>query len=539
MAVGAAAVLVRLFNFLRAPSLWNDELLLCLNPVIRGFRGLTAPLEFGQSAPILFLWAQHLAVRIAGVGERALRFAPFAVSVAMFPLSWRLFKRFLEPWPAVLALALVASSPPLLRYANEAKPYGMDAPIALGCLVATLPLIDGRASTGRWLLLIVAGLIGIGFSMPTVFVLAGISAALALRSSRRPRELAWLAAAGVLWGGAFAAVYLKFYARSASDPFMLAFWFASYLDSQPGLGRKLFYIGRGLMDPLFALDFQLPAMLFAAGCLLAAIGLWALLKRHGALIAALFVVPLALAIVASAVEKWVFAVRFMLWTAPIVAMFVASGVWRLCSLVRRRQREKALAVAGAALLLVPARFSLYFVRHVEHESQREAVEETLRLLRPGDVVYVYARALPGWTFYTTDWRSPDLARVNRLLEIMQSMGPNSGNTESRGHPVEREGFEWRYPWQGATELDGIADGIFNRFTPIPTSVDPGWAENEAARIREATRTSAWILTNGQKESSLAALLAAATAAGGHPVQVWSAPQPWKVKAYLYRLQFKP
>ncbi len=537
MAVGAAAVLIRLFDFLRGPSLWNDELLLCINVVIRGFRRLLDPLEFGQSAPILFLWAEHLAVRVAGVGERALRFIPFAASVAMFPLSWRLFKRFLQPWPAVLALALLAISPPLLRYANEAKQYGIDAPMAVAVLVAALPLLDGRESVGPWLLLIGIGLIGIACSMPTVFVLAGIWVALALRPSRRTRDIAWLVAAAALWGGTFVGIYLKFYARSASDPYMLAYWSGSYLDSQAGLWRKLLYGGRGLMEPLFALDFQLPAPLFAVGCLLAATGLWGLVKRQGPAIAALFVVPLAIAIIASAVEKWILAVRFMLWTTPIVALFVASGVWQLCAVLGPRQREKGFALAGAALLLVPARYSLYFVRHVEHESQREAVQQTLRALRPGDVVYVYAKALPGWTFYTTDWRSPDQARVYRLLRVMQSMGPNSGNTASRGHPVQEEGFAYRYPWQGATELDGIADGIFNRFTPVPTSVDPGWAENEVARIREATSTSAWILTSGQNESSLAALLSAAAAAGAPPVQVWSGPQPWKVKAYLYRLQF--
>jgi hypothetical protein len=262
-----------------------------------------------------------------------------------------------------------------------------------------------------------------------------------------------------------------------------------------------------------------------------------LVKRQGPLIAALFVVPLVVAITASALEKWILAVRFMLWTAPIIALFVASGIWRLCAVLGPRQREKGLAVAGAAVLLVPARYSLYQVRHVEHEAQREAVEQTLKVLRPGDVVYVYSRALPGWTFYTTDWRSPDHARVNRLLQVMQSMGPNSGNIASRGRPVREEGFEYRYPWQGATELDGIADGIFNRFVPVPSSVDPGWAENEVSRIREATTTSAWILTCGQKESSLAALLSAAAGAGAPPVQVWSGPQPWKIKAYLYRLQF--
>jgi len=539
MAVGAAAVLVRLFDFLRAPSLWIDELLLSLNLAIRDFRGLLEPLDLEQSAAILFLWAEHLAVRVAGVGERALRFVPFAASVAVFPLSWRLFKRFLEPWPAVLALALLASSPPLLRYANEAKQYGLDAPMAVALVVVALPWVDGRQSAGRWLLLIGTGLIGIGFSMPAVFVLAGIWVALALRSSRRARDIAWLVAAAVLWGGTFAGFYLKFYASTASDPYMLAYWSGSFLHSQPGLWRKLWYIGRGLMEPLFALDFQMPALLFAAGCLLAATGWWGLTKRYGPLIAALFVVPVALAVAASALGRWILAVRFMLWAAPIVALFVAAGVWQLCSVLGPRHREKGLAVAGAVLLLAPARHSLYFVRHVEHESQREAVQQTLGGLRPGDVVYVYAKALPGWTFYTTDWRSPDRERLNRLIQVMQSIGPNSGNAGSRGHPVSHEGSEYRYPWQAGTEIDGIADGIFNRFTPVPTSVDPGWAENEVARIREATATSAsaWILTSGQNESSLAALLSAATAAGAPPVQVWAGPQPWKVKCYLYRLQF--
>jgi hypothetical protein len=293
----------------------------------------------------------------------------------------------------------------------------------------------------------------------------------------------------------------------------------------------------------------MPVAIFACGFILTLVGAFHLAKVQKAARLALLTVPMMLAVFASALQNWLLITRFMLWTAPIIALLIAAGLWRLTAALGHRARLPAFSVAGAMLVFVPARYMFYVARHPEQESQREAVRQIQNAFRPGDVVYVYSRALPAWAFYTTDWRAPELARLQRLFEAMQAAGPNSGNAPRREQPVHHEGFNRQYSWKRGTELAGVADGVFNQFMfwwaqqtgasvaefgmVKPTSTGRGWAEYEASRIRTASSSVAWILTAGQNDFSLAELLAAVTATGADATQTWTGRQ-----ASVFRLQFK-
>src|SRR5262249_6781698 len=47
---------LRLYHYLRDPSMWHDEAALVLNVLDKGFRSLWGPLFFAEAAPPLFLW---------------------------------------------------------------------------------------------------------------------------------------------------------------------------------------------------------------------------------------------------------------------------------------------------------------------------------------------------------------------------------------------------------------------------------------------------------------------------------------------------
>src|SRR5207248_11360339 len=77
---------LRLYHFLRDPSLWHDEAALVLNVLDKGFLDLLGPLSFAEAAPPLFLWIEKAAALFLGDGAYALRLFPLLASCAVLLL---------------------------------------------------------------------------------------------------------------------------------------------------------------------------------------------------------------------------------------------------------------------------------------------------------------------------------------------------------------------------------------------------------------------------------------------------------------------
>ena len=168
-----------------------------------GRRSSSPPLPLG------FLWLEKGAVVALGPGELSLRLWPLAAGVAALFVFAALSRELLRPAPGRFALLCFALSGSLVYYAAELKQYSFDV-----LLAAALPLLAIRAGTapgGRaWWTLAIAGLLGVWFSHPLVFVLPGLVVYLALHSGEerdrtRRARIAWMS---VLWATGFAAAFL-------------------------------------------------------------------------------------------------------------------------------------------------------------------------------------------------------------------------------------------------------------------------------------------------------------------------------------------
>jgi hypothetical protein len=157
----------------------------------------------------------------------------------------------------------------------------------------------------------------------------------------------------------------------------------------------------------------------------------------------------------------------------------------------------ALAAAFGVIGFDPgAQRSVSSVRWTE---AREAIA-AIRSDASAAPVYVYARAVPVYEFYSTDWRSPDRARIGRpRLELV-------------GRPT---GMRWRY---------GI--GVAGQ------RPSPGWAEHEVRRIREAAAPDAWVLFIHDVDEARLFLLPEIERQGGVRRQTIE-----RRRALLYRYQF--
>jgi hypothetical protein len=127
-------------------------------------------------------------------------------------------------------------------------------------------------------------------------------------------------------------------------------------------------------------------------------------------------------------------------------------------------------------------------------SVRADVATVWRHAQSGEPVYIFSLDVPRWTFYTTDWAHPDTTRLDRLLALADSLGPNSGNRPPRGHPVRDDGRPFVVRTETRTELLGLPTGVeILNDGPTHSAADPGWATTEADRVRAATTGSAWLI----------------------------------------------
>ena len=505
--LGIGFLLPAVLYFAR-PSLLLDEVRLALNIGARSWIGLTRPLDYDQTAPLLFLWAEKLATVLGGVNEYTLRALPFVAAAALPPLVWLVGRRLVGAGGAVMAATITAICPLVLQYARQVKPYTVDAVVGLVLLWLAIGWLDAPDETGRSRRLAVAGMVAPWVSIPGVFALAAtLTAATTMPPPRRPsNRLLLLFAAG--WGASIALAYLWIYRAGADDPYMQQFWQASLLSiGEPGFFARLWqgiremfwqtFVG-GTTEPGVAP--LLDALANPGAAALLTVWLFGVSRatpgagRRGW---ALLVGPVVVALAASCVGKYPIAARTMLFAVPALAIGAAGGWLAVVRAFAPRLRPAVGLLTGACLLGPPLVLDGRLVSHrLAFENVREAVQEYAHRHAPGEAIYVFAAALPAWTFYTTDWRHPDRPRLARMARLGSSGGAAFENAPPRTHAIGMEGDSLSYPLGDAREIIGLYHGAQGRSgAPLAQyAPDTNWTTNEARRIRNAATPSVWLLT---------------------------------------------
>ena len=489
IAIGVTGCVLRLLQFREGVSLWNDEQLLALNVARRGFSGLLAPLDHDQAAPVGFLMATRSMIRLFGVSEWSLRSVPLLSGLALSVVAVFLARRLLRTDVAPVGALLLALSPPLIQYADEFKPYALDATIAAVLLVVTLRVLDDP-DRRNLLALGVAGVLAPLFSLAAMFLLPVIVAALALAFGPT-RRVARIAAA-------FAAIdivtYLVFVRPTSANPYLHAYM-AAALPSLADFPRVVAGVGTQLLSALV-----LPPQFAAAGWPLAsvilvpmciAIAVLAREKRWPGLM--LLGGPLVMALVVAATRTYPLVPRLQLFLVPSVTLLAAMGLDVVTRRLPRLTGHAACVFVGAVLLLTTARTVRYLATHrVPAEDPRTVVRAWRAAARPGDAVYVLNRGAPAWLFYTTDWRRPNIGRLDWYARMTSGDGVLFRNAVGRSRRVEREGDDYVMEHDGVAELVGLPSGMQITLRGMSQrDPDEGWADNEARRIH-AAGDSVWV-----------------------------------------------
>lgn len=365
----ALGLLWRLVRYFQGIPFWGDEAYLLLSILHLDFGGLLRePLEYGQVAPLLFVWVQRLFLEHFGGGEFAMRILPIAAGVAALALFARVAWLELPARAAALAVGIYAVSYRVVRHTTESKPYGTDGFVAILLLWAARGWWQNPEHFGRAALLTAAGVIGVWLSYPAVFVAGGIGILMLGRAiwempggrergAGKSSIAAWVAVGtyAVAVGGSFLTHYLLYAAPQsarASGTWLEEYWADSFPPSGSVLNLASWFAeihaGRMFGYPLGGASFA--SILTTIACIAGVIGL---ARRRNSFILGMTLLPAALTLAAAALHKYPYggASRLSQHLAPMICLTAGVGVAALIERMRNPvSRERLAGAVGLTLI---------------------------------------------------------------------------------------------------------------------------------------------------------------------------------------------
>jgi 4-amino-4-deoxy-L-arabinose transferase-like glycosyltransferase len=367
--------------------LWLDESFLALNIINRPFAELRHSLEYGQAAPIGFLYAERLVVELLGTSEYALRLLPLLCGIASVFIFWRIAHHLLSPLGVVVALAIFSVSTPLIYYSTEVKQYSSDVAVAL-LLWWTFAGLETGLEQGRWHALALSGLlavVAVWCSYPAVFVLGGVGMYWLLQAVRGRSRRALLVRGMIVVAGAGSFIVAYFTVHAVNEQAMRDLWRHAAAPLVPRSSADLAWLKAGAWT-LSGLPLgQAAAGLVTLTVLVGALVLWRQHRRWFWWFAG----ALMLTWLASGLGKYPLASRLWLFLSPVVMLVAAAGVEE----VWHRTRSRLPILAPALIVLLLAYPAMSAGHRVLYPREREEVRPLLEHIREGqqsgDVLYLY------------------------------------------------------------------------------------------------------------------------------------------------------
>ena len=387
----------RLQRYLENRSLWIDEIVNATNVLNKSLAQLILlPMEYNLTAPRGFWTVERLIVRLLGGSEYALRLYPLICGLVSLALFYWIAKRYVSAKTALVALSLFAISHPLIAFSAELKQYSSDVLVTL-LLLWLAAFGVARAQNGRRIMLIGAmGAAAIWFSYPAVFVLGSIGLSFIFADYARARRtrMIGLCVVILMWGTSFVVMYVNSLAGVASNNVLAYQWASGYMPF-PLLSLSDW---KWLLDHFLAM-FDNPVGIASTGAAALAflLGCASLLSRSKTKFIVL-VLPFFLLIAASALRRYPFDGRVLVFLAPIVLILVAEGLMRFGDSVPGKVSLQGMLLFG----LVFASTLTNPIILTPHEEIQPVMSRLRGEYRDGDLVYLYYGANLAYRYYASN-----------------------------------------------------------------------------------------------------------------------------------------
>lgn len=357
MALLILHLLWRAVRYFAGFPIWGDEAFVAISLDERSYAGLFDPLEYGQIAPLGWMFLEKAMLDLFGPHEWALRLPAFVAGILSALLMFRLCFRLAPGAGGLLGFAIFAASYYPVRHAAEVKPYAFDLLWALLLITAALALLAERPRARAWIGLTLSVSLGVWFSYPSLFVSAAALSLLgwrALRGRRWPELLllcgiGGIGAASALW---MLTAYAAPHAAAASWLKEMAMWTPAFPPADAPWRWPVWLLEShaGYMSayPTGGRDFGSVATL-----LLILVGAWTWRPALRGAVLWLLLGALTFNFLAALGEKYPYggSVRTSIFCAPAFCLLAGCGLAAL--LARWRAERRGIPLACVALSLMP------------------------------------------------------------------------------------------------------------------------------------------------------------------------------------------
>ena len=398
-AIISIGIFLRLYFFILNRPLWLDEAMLAINLVGRSFSGLLRPLDYNQGAPIAFLFLEKTVMSLFGNRDYVLRIIPVTAGIVSVPLMYLVSKKYVGKFPALISSGLFALSWNLIYYSSEAKQYSSDVIVTLLLLLVVPNCLVEDSKPQAFIEFGIAGSLAIWFSHPSLFVIAGIFLTLGLTFilMKKLNRLIWLIGAGFAWAISLVLVYFVSLRNLATNFTLLNFW-RDYFAPLPPWGNFSWY--QNALAQMLEYPAVLPISFITIGILI--IGVLSFAFRRWQL-TIILLAPFLLTLIASALKKYPFYGRFLLFLVPLLLLLLAEGIGRLQIIIRRLNRPFAWLVSMSFVIFFIVEPVTLAYRYIQSPPIREDIRSVMSYIGRNhlntDMVYVYWEAIPAFEFY--------------------------------------------------------------------------------------------------------------------------------------------
>jgi hypothetical protein len=393
-------IVLRIAQFLYNRSLTEGEAALALNIISKSYSQLLQPLDHAQAAPVGFLYLQRVMVSLLGNTEIAMRLLPLVAGCASCVLFYYVARRILEPSALSIGLLLFAASDHAIYFASEVKQYSTDVFLALCILWFALWIITDKESPVS--IILYAGFSGLAlwFSHPFLFVIAGCSVVLFVRLIKRhaKQKLLLLSLFLLIPVVSFILNYAIYLGAAARNEQLIDFWQSAFMPFPPtSLSDLTWYpyvFLRAFKFPVGLSFYTLGLAVLASAC-----GFVTLVRIKRTYLA-LLIAPIIVTLIVSALHRYPFEGRLILFITPLVIIILAEGLEYLRQSIAQRN-----FAFGTLLILIILAYPVglaccRLVKPRAPEELRTVMEYVDEHKAPGDAIYLYYGSINAFQYYT-------------------------------------------------------------------------------------------------------------------------------------------
>lgn len=419
--IGIVGIILRIRQYFFARSLWFDELSLAHNFLNHDLLFLiTKPLDTGQSIPIGFAILSEFIGEIFNYSDLSFRLFPFLIGIGIVILSVITSRFFISPIARFVFVWLMSTSPLLIYYSNEFKPYIVDV---FFYLLLLFVFLNYRAQKIGIVWVTIIGLLAILFSYSAVIVLSafGISEFILSLQENRIKSLKAIVLVSIIWFILFVILYFGLSTKNSPMVYFQNYWKIRFAPISISLNSLQWY-GKVFIE--FANLGYYPekpiGVKFYSGIipplnvLLAVItflGAFFQYKKHKQ-IAFMNICILVVSVTISAFRLYPFGSRLNLYLIPVAFCMFSYALWRLIS-----DPSITIKFLGYQLVVIVLAMNTIssvnsFLNPIDNADIKNALTYLQNNAVPTDSLTMVDNTYPAYKFYDRYYDLPEFFQVS-------------------------------------------------------------------------------------------------------------------------------